>query len=53
MEYDNNELYLNLVEAIDGTAPQIVTCEQALRVMRLMEAAVRSSETHSVIPFEE
>jgi predicted dehydrogenase len=47
-----NELYMNLVAAIDGTEPQIVTSEHALRVMRLMEAAVRSSETHSVVNFE-
>ena len=53
VDFDNNELYLNLVETIDGTAEQIVTCEQALRVMRLMEAAIRSSETHTVINFEE
>ena len=52
VDYDNNELYMNLVEAIDGTAPQIVTQEHALRVMRLMEAAIRSSETHSVVEFE-
>ena len=52
VEFDNNELYMNLVEAIDGTAPQLVTCEQALRVLRLMEAAIRSSETHTVVEFE-
>jgi predicted dehydrogenase len=52
VDFDNNELYMNLVEAIDGTAPQIVTCEHALRVMRLMEDAIRSSETHTVVPFE-
>ena len=51
-EFDNNELYINLVETIDGAAEQIVTQEQALRVMRLMEAAIRSSETHSVVEFE-
>ena len=51
-EFDNNELYMNLVESIDGTAPQLVTCEQALRVLRLMEAAIRSSETHTVVEFE-
>ena len=43
---------MNLVESIDGTAPQLVTCEQALRVLRLMEAAIRSSETHTVVEFE-
>ncbi len=53
VNFDNNELYVNLVETIQGTAEQIVTPEQALRVMRLMEAAIRSSETHSVVTFEE
>lgn len=52
VDFDNNELYLNLVDAIDGRAPQIVTGEHALRVMRLMEAAVRSAETHAVVEFE-
>ena len=51
-EFDNNELYMNLVAAIDGTAEQIVTQEQALRILRLMEAAMESSRTHQVIPFE-
>ena len=52
VDFDNNELYMNLVETINGTAEQIVTSEQALRVMRLMEAAVRSSQTHTVVDFE-
>lgn len=52
VDFDNNELYMNLVDAIDGKAPQIVTNEQALRVMRLMEAAMESSQTHKVVEFE-
>ena len=52
VDFDNNELYVNLVQAIDGTAPQIVTPEHALRVLRLMEAAMRSGETHTVVSFE-
>lgn len=52
VEYDNNELYVNLLETIDGKAAQIVTNDHALRVLRLMETAVRSSETHSVLAFE-
>ena len=52
VDFDNNELYMNMVDAIDGKAPQIVTNEHALRVMRLMEAAVRSSQTHTVVEFE-
>ncbi len=53
VDFDNNELYVNLVDAVQGTGEQIVTPEQALRVLRLMEAAIRSSETHSVVAFEE
>ena len=52
VDFDNNELYMNLVDAIDGKAPQIVTNEQALRVIRLMEAAMESSQTHKVVEFE-
>lgn len=52
VEFDNNELYLNLAAAIDGTAAQLVMPEHALRVLRLMEAAMRSSESHTVIEFE-
>jgi len=50
--YDSNELYSNLVDVINGTADQIVTQEQALRVMRLMEAAIESSEKGIVVNFE-
>lgn len=50
--FDNNELYSNLVDVINGEAAQIVTQEHALRVLRLMEAAVKSSETDSVVFFE-
>ena len=52
VDFDNNELYMNLVETINRTAEQIVTSEQALRVMRLMETAIRSSQTHTVVEFE-
>ena len=53
VQFDNNELYLNLVDAIDGNAEPIVTMDQALRVLRLMEAAVKSAETHQVVRFEQ
>lgn len=52
VEFDNNELYSNLVDVVNGTAEQIVTQEHALRVLRLMEAAMQSSETGKVIEFE-
>ena len=42
--YDDNELYSNVVDAVNGEAEPVVTAKQALRVMRLMEAAIRSSE---------
>lgn len=52
VQFDNNELYGNLVDTIEGTAAQIVTGEQALRVLKLMEAAFASSETGEVVRFE-
>ena len=52
IDFDNNSLYKNLVEAIEGKAKQIVTAEQALRVMKLMEAAVKSDKTSEVVKFE-
>ena len=52
VKFDNNELYVNLVETIEGKAEQIVTGEQALRVLRLMEACMESGEKHKVIEFE-
>lgn len=52
VEFDNNELYSNLVDTINGTAAQIVTGEQALRVLKLMEAAFESSEKGAVVNFE-
>lgn len=51
--YDDNELYSNVVDAIEGKAQQIVTGEHALRTLRLMEAAVRSSESGETVRFEE
>jgi len=52
VDFDRNELYGNLVDVIEGTAEQIVTGEQALRVLRLMEAAFESSEKGIVVNFE-
>lgn len=49
---DNNELYSNLVDVVNGEAEQIVSQEHALRVLKLMEAAVESSKTGKVIEFE-
>lgn len=52
VEFDRNELYKNLVDTINGTAQQIVTGEQALRVLKLMEAAFLSSNAGVVVDFE-
>ena len=46
------DAYGNLVDTIEGTASQIVTGEQALRVLKLMEAAFVSAETGDVVRFE-
>lgn len=51
--YDENELYSNVVDVINGKAEQIVTGEQALRVMHIMEAAMLSSETGTVVKITE
>jgi scyllo-inositol 2-dehydrogenase (NADP+) len=52
VQYDRNELYSNLADVINGEAEQIVTGEQALRVLKLMEAAFESSEKGTVVYFE-
>ena len=52
VNFDNNELYSNLVDTVEGSADQIVTPEQALRVLRLMEAAFESSNQGIVVNFE-
>ena len=53
VHFDNNALYGNLVDTIEGTATQIVTGEQALRVLKLMEAAFASAEAGEVVRFEQ
>lgn len=50
--YDKNELYSNLADTINGKARQMVTGEQALRVMKLIEAAFESAKTRTVVRFE-
>lgn len=52
IDYDHNELYHNLVDTINGDADPIVTGEQALRVLRLMEAGFESAEKGEVVCFE-
>ena len=51
--FDRNSLYRNLVACIEGTEEQIVTGEQALRVLRVMETALKSGEMGGIaIDFE-
>lgn len=52
-DFDRNTLYRNFVETVRGEAAQIVTQEHALRVLMLMEAALRSSRTGAVVYFEQ
>lgn len=52
VDFDANELYVNLVQTVEGTAEQIVTPGQALRILRLMEAALYSAETGKNVEFE-
>lgn len=52
VNFDNNELYSNLVDTINGDAEQIVTQEQALRVLRLIDAVRESDRTGKTVAFE-
>ncbi|NLL90979.1 MAG: Gfo/Idh/MocA family oxidoreductase [Ruminococcaceae bacterium] len=49
---DRNALYANLVDTINGEAEQIVTAEEALRVLRLMEACFESDRLNNTVAFE-
>ena len=50
--YDRNALYRNLVDCIEGKAEQLVTGEEALRVLKIMEAALHSGEINAAVDFE-
>ena len=52
VEDNLNPTYYQLVDAIEGKAELTIKPEQALRVMRVMEAAFRSSETGDAIKTE-
>ena len=52
-ESDVHDFYRNLVAAIDGKEPQIVTHKQLMRVMKIMEAAFESDRVGAPIPFED
>jgi len=50
--FDNNELYSNLADTINGEAEQIVKPEEALRVLKLIEAGLLSARLHKSVNFE-
>ena len=52
IEVQRNALYENLADTINGEAEQIVKPEEALRILRLMEACFESDATGSVVSFE-
>ena len=48
------DFYRNVVAAINGLEPQLITHKELLRVMKLMEAIFESAQEHKVITnFEE
>lgn len=52
-ESDVHDFYRNVCAAIDGHEPQIVTHEQLMRVMRIMEAAFESDHLRAPVPFDD
>lgn len=51
-DYDRNALYANVCDVVLGKAEPIIKNEEALRVLRLMEAALESDAKGTVIDFE-
>ena len=49
VDFDRNELYSNFVDTCRKEAEQIITGEHALRVLRVMEAAMESDEKGIVV----
>lgn len=49
VEDNLNPVYWQLVNALDGVAPLQITSQQALRVMRVMEAAFLSARENEVV----
>ncbi len=50
--YDRNELYSNLCDVVLGKAEPVIKNEEALRILRLMEAALKSDEIGAAVDFE-
>lgn len=49
---DVHDFYRNVVKAVDGVEPQIITHEQLMRVLKLMEACAKSDELGLPVDFE-
>ena len=52
-ESDVHDFYRNVCRAIDGKEKQIVTHEQLMRVMKIMEAAFRSDASGKVVDIDD
>lgn len=50
--YDRNELYSNVCDVVLGEGEQIVKNEEALRILKLMEAALESDRRGTSVEFE-
>lgn len=50
--YDRNELYSNMCDVVLGEAEPIVKNEEALRILKLMEAALESDAKGASVEFE-
>ena len=50
---DVHDFYRNVCAAIDGKETQLVTHEQMLRVLKVIEAAFESAETGLPVKFEQ
>ena len=49
---DLTVVYNQMLDAVEGKCPLTITPQQALRVMRVMEAAFESHETNTVVKVE-
>lgn len=50
---DVHDFYRNVVKAIDGVEPQLVTHRQVMRVMKIMEAAFASDRLQAPVAFND
>ena len=48
-ESDVREFYRNIMAAIEGKEQLLITHEEIMRVMKLMEAIIESGESNTVI----